>query len=296
MSASSWLDSADPGAQFRSIKDPQLNEATRSAEILLRLHQSGLAAEVLDWVAARMSGAETSYQLYVAVLLGRAGDNIGQFHALADLFREDPTTISRETLELFYPLHRYNTLMAHAQQVDPLLLAALIRQESGFNAAARSPVGALGLMQLMPRTARRWQRHLSRRALFNPQVNIRIGARYFERLLDRFDWDAALALAAYNAGADKVEQWRERYPTPDRLLMLDLIPYKETRNYVALIARNYYWYLSLYGNRDLRLLDRLDSGGGRIPASSTPAQTRRPINLRSGDHLLFTLFSSLPPV
>jgi soluble lytic murein transglycosylase-like protein len=70
--------------------------------------------------------------------------------------------------------------------------------------------------------------------------------RFFSRLVERYDGNVEFALAAYNAGPERVDVWRMRYPVENRLLFLDLIPFKETREYVASIARNYYWYQRLY--------------------------------------------------
>ena len=77
---------------------------------------------------------------------------------------------------------------------------------------------------------------------------MRIGTQFFSKMLERFDGNVEFALAAYNAGPERVDEWRKRYPVSDRLLFLDLIPFKETREYVASIARNYYWYTRLYPN------------------------------------------------
>ncbi len=85
--------------------------------------------------------------------------------------------------------------------VDPHLIKAIIVAESGFNPRAVSRVGARGLMQLMPRTARA----MGLKDSFNPEKNIDAGVRYFRRLLDRFDGNTKLALAAYNAGISKVD-------------------------------------------------------------------------------------------
>lgn len=76
---------------------------------------------------------------------------------------------------------------------------------------------------------------------------MRLGVRFFSHLLDRYSGDVELALAAYNAGPDRVDEWMRRYPFVENpMLFVDLIPFKETREYVASIARNYYWYLKLY--------------------------------------------------
>jgi soluble lytic murein transglycosylase len=168
----------------------------------------------------------------------------------------------------------------YSGETDPFFVAALIRQESGFNPWAKSRVGAMGLMQLMPATARRIER-TSKKSLLIPETNIRIGTKYIGRLVNRYYRDAELALAAYNAGAERVDDWTRRYPTTDRMLFLDLIPYKETRDYVALIGRNFYWYHTLYSDAPISQIHSGGIGLGRVPAS-TGEDRRKP--------LFFTLY------
>ena len=107
-----------------------------------------------------------------------------------------------------------------ANAVDPNLVRAVIQAESAFNPLARSHKGAMGLMQLMPATAREY----GVRDPYNPVENIRAGVAYLKRLLVRFADNVELALAAYNAGPAAVEKYGSRVP-----------PYRETRNYVAKI-------------------------------------------------------------
>ncbi len=275
------LDLRDPPAVFRSESRQSVNPILRGAEALQDLGSHSLALELLDAVEGELEALEVPVRLYLAVLTGRSGDTIGQFRTLATIFQDAPSAISRSTLQLFYPLKRFELLRRHEAKVDPLLVAALIRQESGFNERARSPAGAMGLMQLMPETARRMER-VSTRELFDAKTNIRLGVKYFYGLLDRYGGDAELALAGYNAGPERVDEWRRRYTTSNRMLFFDLIPFKETRDYVALIARNYYWYLNLYGLGDAtppgQSLDRRLAGTAR-------AKGRPPV--------LFTVFGSM---
>jgi len=100
---------------------------------------------------------------------------------------------------------------------------------------------------------------VSKMALFDPKTNIRLGVRFFSRLTERYGGDVEMALAAYNAGPEKVDTWLQRYPVDNRLLFVDLIPFRETREYVASIARNYVFYKRLYANPE------------RLPATHLPA-------------------------
>ena len=113
-------------------------------------------------------------------------------------------------------------------QVDPALIKAVIANESGFNANARSSVGAQGLMQLMPETAA----GLGVRDAYDPAQNVAGGARYLRGLLDRFGGDKRLAIAAYNAGPGAVAKYG------------DVPPYAETRNYVQNVLASFDKYSS----------------------------------------------------
>lgn len=108
-------------------------------------------------------------------------------------------------------------------RLDPDLVASVIRAESGFNAHAVSPKGAQGLMQLMPQTAS----ELGVQNPFDPRANVEGGTRYLRELLERYNFDLVKALAAYNAGPKRVEQYG------------GVPPYYETRAYVARIVRDF---------------------------------------------------------
>lgn len=126
---------------------------------------------------------------------------------------------------------------------EPALVLALIRQESGFNPVAGSPAGAVGMMQLLPATAKRMAQRLGvpfdrYRLISDPSYNIRLGRAFLDELLRRYDGAYPMALAAYNAGPGRVDAWLDELGDPrrerdfDMVDWIELIPYRETRNYV----------------------------------------------------------------
>ncbi len=120
---------------------------------------------------------------------------------------------------------RYDGLIleyAKRYSVEPALVKAVMRTESGFRPRVRSAAGARGLMQVMPRTGRAY----GARDLFDPKQNVRAGVRHLRYLLDRHDGDPVLAVAAYNVGSSAVEQYG------------GVPPYRETRHYVARVMRS----------------------------------------------------------
>ncbi|MGZ3689746.1 MAG: lytic transglycosylase domain-containing protein, partial [Bdellovibrionota bacterium] len=240
-----FLNDHEVEVSFRSKNRAKLNSSVRAIEALQLLEAHPAALEILTPLVDQLAGTEVSFQLYTAVLLLRSGDSIHRFQLMGSLFRENPFLLSRSTITLLYPLQKMSLLQGQTQKLDPYLIISLIRQESAFNDRAKSPAGALGLMQLQPSTARRFER-VSKKQLLDPKTNIRVGVKYFTRLLRQYDNDVELALAAYNAGPQNVAEWQKRYPISNRLLFIDLMPLRETRDYVSSIARNYYWYQRLY--------------------------------------------------
>ncbi len=236
----------EPLVKMRSDLRPGVNPILRAIEATQRAGGFESSLDLVEDALAEARDAEPGVQLYVAVMLRRAGDTVRKFSLLAVLFREHPELVSQKSLEMLYPNTKFELVAAEDQVADPYVMISLMRQESAFNHKAKSRVGALGLMQVMPATARRMDRSVSKAKLLDPKTNVRIGAQFFSKMLERFDGNVEFALAAYNAGPERVDDWKKRYPVADRLLFLDLIPYKETREYVASIARNYYWYTRLY--------------------------------------------------
>jgi soluble lytic murein transglycosylase len=152
-----------------------------------------------------------------------------------------------------FPLAYWNTIQKKAQErnIDPYLVLSLIRQESLFDSRARSPVFALGLMQLLPSTAARVAKEIGREApsnerLFEPDTNLTLGMQYLRDLLQRYSNNWPKAVAAYNAGEAAVDRWEREIITDDIEEFVERIPYIETRGYVKLVLRNYRIYKKLY--------------------------------------------------
>lgn len=133
--------------------------------------------------------------------------------------------------------------MDPAAAPEPALVLALIRQESGFNPVAGSPAGAVGLMQILPATAQRMAQRIGVpfdrfRLVSDPSYNLRLGRAYLDELLGRYGGAYPMALAAYNAGPARVDEWLGELGDPrrerdfDMVDWIELIPYRETRNYV----------------------------------------------------------------
>ncbi len=156
----------------------------------------------------------------------------------------------------YYPLHG---LAEFAEAVPPELAMAIARQESELNAAARSPVGALGLMQVMPATGKAVARGLNisfseRRLGADWQYNARIGTTYLAEMLARFDGSVLLAAAAYNAGPHRADRWIKDYGDPrlesvDTIDWIESIPFRETRNYVMRVMEAQFTYRARISGR-----------------------------------------------
>ncbi len=207
-----------------------------------------LAQRILEFISIdQLTQSEPEVQLYVALQMNQyTRFNHEKFQILSKLFTQYPRYKTIENLKVFYPLNYGSIIYKSSYHADPYLIFGLIRQESSFNTFAESPVGARGLMQIMPRTAQELKPGVSLDMLKKPSINVQMGSRYIHALIREFKGDVHKALAAYNAGAGNVRRWSRRFPDAKGLLFADLIPYEETREYVANILRNKYWYQKLY--------------------------------------------------
>lgn len=154
--------------------------------------------------------------------------------------------------ETLYPLAFWPLVTRHAREndLDPLLVLALMRQESMFDPEARSIANARGLMQLLPSTAERIANRLgapgAQSELYDPDTNVALGTAYLEQLLARYGGDRTKALAAYNGGENAVAKWEARFGDMESDEFVESITYRETRDYVKRVLANYRRYQGQY--------------------------------------------------
>lgn len=220
----------------------------------LELHQLGLYNEARsEWGSAI---AKLSQKERLAA--GKLADQ-QQWHdrALITLAKANHF----DDLDIRFPLiHMENfTQAAEGNKLDPSWVLAVARQESALVPDARSSVGALGLMQLMPETGLNIARQLktpltSKSELLQPETNIRLGSYYLRQVLDRFNDNTVLATAAYNAGPHRVDEWQPEQEKLDADIWVDTIPFYETRQYL----RRVFAYTVFYDRRLHETPGRLD--------------------------------------
>ena len=199
-----------------------------------------------DWLpaeTARMYEDAGRYDLAVETLK----------KAIPNYFALDLAALPRPCWEGLFPRPYWNDLkrFSSANALDPYMVASLIRQESEFNPAAVSNRNALGLMQLLPRVGKgvakqQKLKHFSVPQLFTPTINMQLGTKYFRSMVDQFG-GFEYALAAYNAGDDRVRDWQAEGKYRDIQEFVESIPFTQTREYVQAIMRNANVYRQLYG-------------------------------------------------
>jgi soluble lytic murein transglycosylase-like protein len=236
-----------PVRRSTPLLEPKLKESIQWLEALY-LNKQGRAAEKLTrWISANNESFPAGVILYLGTLKNLSDEHHNAILFLTDNIVKNPELITPQLLKELYPIPYLETFDRYSQGVDTFLVMGLARQESAFNPNARSPAKAEGLMQVLPKVARIKLQSRKRVNLYDSEINIRVGSRLLRDWIGQFG-AVEYALIAYNAGPLRVNEWKLRYPTDDMALFLDLIPFKETRNYVGSILRNNYWYHRLYEN------------------------------------------------
>lgn len=156
-------------------------------------------------------------------------------------------------LKKIYPIEYSEYVYKYSKQynVDPILVFSIIKAESNFNPNVISSSNAIGLMQLMDSTAEELAKKedidfLKEKSLYNPELNIHLGVKYFSNLMKDYNNNYLLALTAYNAGPGNLKRWIEQGILKEDGSDIENIPFKETNNYVRKILRDYKIYKALY--------------------------------------------------
>ena len=214
----------------------RLTEAALELRLLPESPRVQATLAWVDWRQGRYRPAITAMKRAYPEWVGEAGDRLPS-----------------EVWQILFPLRYDRELRLAAQEegVDPALVAALILQESSFDAGALSRAGARGLMQVMPATGRTIARAKGQRyrraALHDPETSLDFGTHYLRQMSERFSGAAEKVLAAYNAGPHRVDAWTAQRGelTPEEFT--ESIPFSETRTYVMIVLANREQYRRLYG-------------------------------------------------
>jgi len=236
------LSAAPPKLTPEDFAKFRAHELVRAARLF---HAAGMKSEASSFIKAFVEAEETpKAYLYGAELA-------------SDLERYyDAISIAKKagTKGMFLTVQAYPVINDKIKdtRLEKALVHSLIRQESMFDTDARSPAGALGLMQLLPTTAQETARkiginHSTEWLTSKPDHNIRLGSAFLARLLDKYDGAYPLAIAAYNAGPGRIDKWLEIFGDPrtgqiDIIDWIELIPIYETRNYVQRVVEGTYVY------------------------------------------------------
>ena len=248
-----WAARLEPSPPQNDRFAEQVERALSRVDLLREIGWDEAATFEMDRVRRHFAAFDGALYSLAEALNSRGfttqGVNLGW-----DIYRREGAWNLR-LLRIIYPFPFQNIVIAEARErdVDPFLAAALIRQESMFNPRARSPVGALGLMQVMPATGKTLARRLGvtrfrDELLTQPELNVHFGMAYLADQLSSYGDRLDAVLAAYNAGPTRVTRWRQFPEYEDRLLFAERIPYDETRDYVRIVQNNRRIYAALYGD------------------------------------------------
>jgi soluble lytic murein transglycosylase len=246
---------ADPDSESQITDPPEDDLHYNRAKLLENSGMTDLAVRELE---AGSSTGPCWEMLEVARIYTSGGEYYRALRALkraiSGYFAMNVNQLPTPYWQGLFPRPYWDALRTYSEEngLDPYLVASLIRQESEFNPSAISRANAYGLMQLLPKTGRGEARkeglhHYRTDSLLDPTTNIALGTRYFRQMVDEFGGHIEYALAAYNAGADRVQDWRAAGNYRDVDEFVESIPFTETREYVQAIVRNAEVYKKVYG-------------------------------------------------
>lgn len=239
-----------------AVDPPDDNLRVERARLLSNGGLADMAVRELQAAAAEESGTWAPPEMARVYQDGGRYDRGIEImkRSMPNYFAVDLPDLPRPYWEALFPKAYWADLRKYSVQngLDPYLVASLIRQESEFNAQALSRANAVGLMQLLPKTGKTVAKQVKLKGysapkLFMPSVNLELGTRYFKDMVDKYNGQFEYALAAYNAGSDRVGDWLGQGHYRDPQEFVESIPFTETREYVQAILRNANVYRQLYG-------------------------------------------------
>ncbi len=224
-----------------------------------------------ELVAIRNKGVDKSLMFGIARLYWEIGDYRSALACFPNAEKGNPAALG-----FSYPMAYRETIAGYSTEygIPEYLAHSIIRAESNFSPTARSPVGAVGLMQLMPATAKSLvkgqSRELNTFQLTSPDLNIRLGLKHFKNLLVRYNGNLVPAIAAYNSGATPVDRWLKLPTAALNDEFIENIPYAETREYVKKVLANIEIYNSIY-HQEIPPADTAPERLSSLPFSFRPS-------------------------
>jgi soluble lytic murein transglycosylase len=260
----------------------------KRAQSLVSEKAYALAAIELKELTPR-DAFSNSFMVYLTALNYEAKNYRVGFRFVSELLlRGYDGILSPFGSQMIFPVDFFDSIKKRAaeQSLDPILILSLIKQESAFDEEANSSVGAMGLMQLMPATAYDTEPKLNTSDLLIADNNIQTGTKYLKKLMTKFNGNIVLSLAAYNAGPTAVDRWLKDIPPKRNMLeFIESIPYRETRDYVGSIIRNYYWYSQKLSGNWPKTVDYFWGGAGIGPQPAPSSLEAEPTKQQSGSAL-----------
>jgi len=245
----------EPSPPRRERTDSLVRNGLRRVDVLARLDRPADMAHEVERLRehfAREDGGDYA----LAEGLSERGYTLTAISIGWGIFEREGAW-NRRLLRVIYPFP-FQAMVLPASldhNVDPYLVAAVIRRESAFNPTVTSSAGAIGLMQIMPHTGRGLARLVGLQRydpemLREPELNLHLGIRYLSNLIRQFDGELPLVLSAYNAGPNRAVRWRSMPERRDPELFMERIPFPETRDYVRHVKLHIALYRELYPNLD----------------------------------------------